>query len=92
MRKRRRQNKSEAGRCPASRSETGLIRKKALEPSFDDRSGDLAAAFALATVLAFATHVAGIAAALALATVEAFAVMFVRGGARGRRACVILGA
>jgi hypothetical protein len=40
---------------------------------------DLATALALATVLAFASHVARLATALAFATVHAFTIVFVHG-------------
>jgi len=51
-------------------------------PAFGNQSGNFAAAFAFATVLALAAHVACLAAALALATVHAFAVMLAHGGVR----------
>jgi hypothetical protein len=73
---------SEAEQKSAPRSETSLGRKPAGLSSREE-SANFAAALALATVFAFAAHIARVAAAFAFATILAFAVVFIGGGGRG---------
>jgi hypothetical protein len=93
MRVRKKPQSSEAGQAPVSHSETDSIKKPGGLSSAEGL-GDLAAAFAFATVLAFATHIACGATAFALAAILAFAIMLVSGGAGGRSAggCFVFGA
>src|SRR5208337_1638851 len=78
---------NEAGRAPASHSETGSRKKPEGLNSVQGLS-DFAAALALAAILAFATLIALRASALAFATIHAFAVMLVGGGTGGGRAII----
>lgn len=58
-----------------------------MELASAEKLSDFAAAFALATVLAFAAHITRIATALALAAIHALAIVFVRRGIRRAGAC-----